>query len=287
MASNVIVGVQTASHKESGMKNRSAEAGRNRLAEAWSILSAAMAILCLCALAACHRSQPTVLTVSAAASLTDALQEIEANYRLDHPQVEVRNNFGSSGTLARQIEDGAPVDVFISAASKPMDELAAHKLLEADSRRDLLRNTLVLIVPLDSKVSGFQQLVGSKVRAIALGDPASVPAGQYGQQTLASMHLLNGVQSKLVLAKDVRQVLAYVETGNADAGIVYATDALISPKVKVVATAPESTHDPIVYPAAAIAAGHHEDAAREFVEYLGSAQARAVFEKRGFTMAVQ
>jgi molybdate transport system substrate-binding protein len=225
--------------------------------------------------------------VSAAASLTDAMQEIEANYRHDHPRVEVRNNFGSSGTLARQIEDGAPADVFLSAASKPMDELAAHKLLAANSRRDLLRNTLVLIVPRDSGVSGFQQLVDSRVRTIALGDPASVPAGQYGQQTLASMHLLNSVQSKLVLAKDVRQVLAYVETGNADAGIVYATDALKSPGVRVAATAPESSHDPIVYPAAVIANGPNADAAREFVEYLESAQARAVFEKRGFTMAVQ
>jgi len=251
------------------------------------LLGTVFALSLLSVLMACHRSQPAVLTISAAVSLTDAIQEIETSYRRDHPKVEVRNNFGSSGTLARQIEDGAPVDVFISAASKPMDELAARKLLAADSRRDLLRNSLVLIVPRDSKLGSIQQLTDSSVRVIALGDPAGVPAGQYGQQTLASMHLLDGVQSKLVLAKDVRQVLAYVETGNADAGFVYATDALMSPKAKVAATAPESTHDPIVYPAAAIANGRHANVAREFVEYLGSAQARAVFEKRGFTMALQ
>jgi molybdate transport system substrate-binding protein len=244
-------------------------------------------MLLLSAATACHRSQPTVLTVSAAASLTDAIQEIEANYRHDHPRVELRNNFGSSGTLAHQIEDGAPVDLFISAASKPMDDLEARKLLIAGSRHNLLRNTLVLIVPRDSKLSSFEQLPDSSVRSIALGDPASVPAGQYGQQTLAALHLLDGVKGKLVLAKDVRQVLAYVETGNADAGIVYATDAATSSNVRIAAAAPENSHDPIVYSAAAIASGKHENAAREFVDYLGSAKARDIFVKRGFTMAVQ
>ena len=236
---------------------------------------------------ACRNSQPRVLTVSAAASLTDAIQEIEVSYRREHPGVDLRNNFGSSGTLARQIEDGAPVDVFVSAASKPMDELQARNLIVAESRRELLRNTLVLIVPQDSKIRSFQQLAESSVRSIALGDPASVPAGQYGQQTLAALHLLESVQGKLVLAKDVRQVLAYVETGNVDAGIVYATDGLTSPGVRVVATAPGASHDPIVYPAAAIATGHHQDASREFVEYLHNAASRAIFQKRGFTIAVQ
>jgi len=235
----------------------------------------------------CHRSTPTLLTVSVAASLTDAIQEIEAVYRIDHPGVEIRNNFGSSGTLAREIEDGAPVDVFLSAASKPMDDLQARNLIVAGSRRNLLRNTLVLIAPRGSKLSGFQQLADASVRTIALGDPASVPAGQYGQQALAALHLLNSVHSRLVLGRDVRQVLAYVETGNADAGIVYATDALTSAGVQVVAVAPDATHDPIVYPAAAIASGHNQGAARQFVEYLNSAPARAIFQKRGFTMTLE
>lgn len=248
---------------------------------------AALAILFLCSLTACRAPHRTELTVSVAASLTDAIQEIEANYQNDHPEVEIRNNFGSSGTLAREIEDGAPVDVFLSAASKPMDDLQARGLIVAGSRRDLLRNTLVLIAPRGSRLKGFQQLADLSVRTIALGDPASVPAGLYGQQALAALHLLDSVHSRLVLAKDVRQVLAYVETGNADAGIVYATDALTTTGVQVVAVAPESTHDPIVYPVAAIANVKHEDAARRFVEYQNSAPARAIFLKRGFTMAVQ
>jgi molybdate transport system substrate-binding protein len=244
-------------------------------------------IFLLCALIACHRSQPTVLTVSAAASLTDAMQEIETGFQHDHPGIEVQNNFGSSGTLARQIEDGAPVDVFISATSKPMDDLQSRGLIVNGTRQNVLRNSLVLIAPQGSKLGGFQQLSNSSVRSIAVGDPANVPAGQYGEQVLIAMHLLESVRSKLVLAKDVRQVLGYVETGNADAGIVYATDVLSASGVRIVAIAPESTHESIVYPVAAIASGHHQDAAREFVKYLNSAPARAIFQKRGFTIAVQ
>lgn len=244
-------------------------------------------IFLFCVLAACHRSQPIVLTVSAAASLTDAMREIEVVFQRDHPGVEVRNNIGSSGTLARQIEDGAPVDVFISAASKPMDDLQSRGLIVADTRQTVLRNTLVLIAPQGSKLTSFQQLSDSSVRTIAVGDPANVPAGRYGEQVLTAMQLLESVRSRLVLAKDVRQVLGYVETGNADAGIVYATDALSSSGVRIVATAPESTHEPIVYPVAVVTSGQHQDAAREFVNYLNSATAKAVFQKRGFTIAVQ
>ena len=228
----------------------------------------ALAYLALFALTACHRSTQTILTVSAAASLTDAIQEIEAGYSRTHPGIELRTNLGSSGTLAREIENGAPADIFISAASKPMDELQARGLVVAGTRLTLLRNTLVLVVPAGSKLKGFDELREPSVKKIALGDPASVPAGQYGQQVLTAMHLLDAVRSKLVLAKDVRQVLAYVETGNADAGIVYATDAAITSNVRVVATAPESSHDPIVYPAAAVTGTHDAASARGFVEYL-------------------
>lgn len=250
-------------------------------------LRAGAVLVLACALTACHGPRPTVLIVSAAASVTNALEAAETGYRQAHPEVVLRNNFAGSGTLAREIEEGAPVDVFVSAAAKPMDELEARGLVVAGSRRNLLRNTLVLIVPRGSKVSGFDELTEPAVRTIALGDPESVPAGRYGKQTLKALHLWERVKAKLVLAKDVRQVLAYVETGNADAGLVYATDAAISPQVKVVATAPESAHDAIVYPAAAIASGHHEAAARAFVEYLDSAAAKAVFAQRGFTIARQ
>jgi len=227
----------------------------------------------------------TTLTVSAAASLKDAIVEVENAYRIGHSKIDFANNFGSSGTLTAQINQGAPVDLFISASAKPMDDLQARGMIVAGTRRNLLRNTLVLIAPLNSKLADFQGLTDRSVRMIALGDPGSVPAGQYGQETLVALHLLDTVKAKFVLAKDVRQVLAYVETGNADAGLVYATDALTSGKVRVVAVAPEWTHDAIVYPAAVVRGGHREEVARSFVEFLSSPVAQAIFVKRGFTIA--
>jgi molybdate transport system substrate-binding protein len=238
---------------------------------------------CMVFLSACHGPAHTTLTISYASSLKDAMAEAETAYIHDHVQVNFRDNIGSSGTLAAQIEQGAPVDVFLSAAAKPMDELEAMGLIAAGTRHNLLRNSLVLIAPRDSGLRDFQGLTDRSIRLIALGDPASVPAGQYGRQTLLSLELLDKLKGKFVLAKDVRQVLAYVETGNADAGLVYATDARISGKVRVVATAPEATHDPIVYPVAVIAGRPGEEAARRFAQYLGTPAAQAIFQKYGFT----
>ena len=234
---------------------------------------------------ACYCLAQTRLTVSAAASMKDALAETEDVYEHGYANIEFSNNFGSSGTLAAQIVQGAPVDIFLSAAAKPMDDLAANGLIVAGTRRNLLRNTLVLIAPLDSKLRDFQGLADKSIRLIALGDPAGVPAGQYGKQTLLSYHLWEQLSAKFVLGKDVRQVLTYVETGNADAGLVYATDAKASGKVRVVATAPESTHDPIVYPVAVIKGSRNEEASRRFVEFLRSPAAQAIFMKHGFTIA--
>jgi molybdate transport system substrate-binding protein len=227
----------------------------------------------------------TALTISAAASLKDVLVEVEAAYKQSQGNVEFSNNFAGSGTLAAQIDQGAPVDVFLSAAAKQMDDLGAKGLLAPGSRRNLLRNTLVLIAPLDSKLGSFQGLAASDVKMIALGDPAAVPAGQYGRQTLLALHLFDKVGTKIVFAKDVRQVLTYVETGNADAGLVYGTDAKSSSKVKVVATAPESSHDPILYPAAVVKGSRNQGAALKFVDFLGSPAAGAIFTKYGFTIA--
>ena len=227
----------------------------------------------------------TTLTVSAAASLKEALVEVEVAYKQSQPNVEFSNNFAGSGTLAAQIDQGAPVDVFLSAAAKQMDDLDSKGLLVAGSRRNLLRNTLVLIVPLDSKLGDFKDLTGGNVKVIALGDPAGVPAGQYGRQTLLALHLFDKVSTKIVFAKDVRQVLTYVETGNADAGLVYGTDAKSSGKVKVVATAPESSHDAILYPGAVVKASRNQAGAHKFVDFLGSPPAASIFVKHGFTIA--
>jgi molybdate transport system substrate-binding protein len=199
--------------------------------------------------------------------------------------VKVRFNFGASGTLEQQIEQGAPVDVFFSAAPKPMDALAKLSLILPGTRRDILRNRIVLIAPRETATpDSFDSLPGGAVQLIALGDPLSVPAGDYGRQTLESLRLWNAVQAKLVLAKDVRQVLTYVETGNAEAGIVYATDASESGKVRVVATAPEGSHAPVIYPAAVIAGSPNQAAARAFVSFLTGNEARNIFNRHGFTM---
>jgi molybdate transport system substrate-binding protein len=225
-----------------------------------------------------------VLTFSVAASLQDSITDVEAAYLRDH-SVEFRNNFGASGTLAREIEQGAPVDAFFSAGAKPMDQLQSEDLLFVGSRVDLLRNALVLIAKAGSPLKGLDGLTSNSIRTIALGDPASVPAGQYGKQTLENLRLYDKLKSKLVLGKDVRQVLTYVETGDADAGLVYATDAQMSKRVQVVAVAPEQSHDPIVYPIASIKAAQHQPAVRDFIRFLSSPEARAIFERHGFRMA--
>lgn len=236
-------------------------------------------------LSACHHPRRAHLTVSVAASLREAIVDAETAYGQNYAPVDFSNNFASSGTLAEQIEQGAPVDVFLSAGSKQMNALEARGLIVSDTRRDLLSNSLVLIAPLNSRLQDFQGLTGNSVRVIALGDPVSVPAGQYAHQALTSMHLLDKIKGKVVVGKDVRQVLTYVETGNADAGLVYATDAMISGKVRVVATAPESSHSPIVYPAAVVKGSRNDEAARSFVDYLSSPAAQAIFAKHGFTMS--
>ena len=259
-------------------KHRSAEI-QSRLCGC-SVLVALAASIC-----ACHTADRVTLTLSAATSLKDAIVEAETAYRRDHANIGFSNNFGSSGTLAAQIEQGAPADVFLSAAARPMDDLEQKGLIAAGTRRNLLRNSLVLIAPLDFRLHDFQSLTDSSVRLVALGDPDSVPAGEYGRQSLSSLHLFDKLNAKLVLAKDVRQVLTYVETGNADAGLVYATDALTSSKVRVIAIATESTHAPIVYPVAAIRGSHNEEAARSFIDYLASPTAQAIFIKHGFTIA--
>jgi molybdate transport system substrate-binding protein len=236
-------------------------------------------------LAGCRKTQHPTLTLSIAASLQDAIVEVESSYQHDRGQVDFRNNFGASGTLARQIEQGAPVDAILSAGTKPIDDLQAKGLLAAGTRVDLLRNSLVLIAPQDSKLAGFDDLAQTAVRLVAMGDPASVPAGQYGLETLNALKLYEKIKSKVILGKDVRQVLTYVETGNVDAGLVYATDARKSTRVRLVAVAPESSHHPIVYPVAIVAGTRNQQAVRDFVAYLSGPAARAIFIKHGFTMA--
>lgn len=226
--------------------------------------------------------QPVALLVSAAASLTDAVADLEKLYQEEHPQVSFTFNLASSGKLQTQIEQGAPADVFISAAQGKMDALEEKNLIVSETRKDIVKNRIVLIAARDNTaLTGFEGL--SQAQVIAMGEPDSVPAGKYAKESLTSMGLWDKVESRTVYAKDVRQVLAYVESGDAEAGLVYQTDANISDQVKVIAMAGEDTHSSLVYPAAVVKDSQSQTAAREFVEFLSSDKARAVFEKYGFT----
>jgi len=230
----------------------------------------------------------TKLMVSAAASLKDSMEEIKPLYSQQKPNVALTYNFGSSGSLQQQIEQGAPVDVFISAAAKQMDALQQKGLLLDGTRKDLVKNQVVLIVPKDATaISDFKDLTSDRIKKIALGEPKSVPAGKYAEEVLTSQKILAPVKAKTVYAKDVRQVLNYVESGNADAGIVYLSDAKSSDQVKIVVQAPEKSHSPVVYPIAVLKSSKNVDAAKDFVQFLSANQAKTVFEKQGFTMASQ
>lgn len=227
------------------------------------------------------------LMVSAAASLQDAMKAIAPLYTQEQANVIITYNFGSSGSLQQQIEQGAPVDVFLSAAPKQMNALQEKDLLLTDTRQDLLKNSMVLVTPKDkTDISDFKELTTDKVKKVAIGDPSSVPAGQYGKEVLTSLKLYEPIQSKLVFAKDVRQVLSYVETGNIEAGLVYATDAKVSDNVKVITTAPEASHAPIIYPVAVLKESKNPDSAKAFVQFLSTEPAQAVFKSYGFSLAI-
>jgi molybdate transport system substrate-binding protein len=227
------------------------------------------------------------VVVSAAASLTDALREIGTQFMRDNPGIHLRFNFGASGLLQRQIEQGAPVDVFASAGVKEMDALEKEHDLAAGTRRDFASNRLVLIAPKGSKLQDWSQLAGPSVHRIAIAQPESVPAGRYARSTLEHRGLWDSVQARLVFGQNVRQVLTYVVNGDVDAGMVFATDArLEQARVKVVAGAiPGQDHEPILYPAAVIAASGQKRAAGRLVQYLTEPAAQRILKRYGFETA--
>jgi len=240
--------------------------------------------LCLLLLPLVARAQE--LTVFAAASLTDAMKDISTQWAQEgHPAL--RMSFGSSSTLARQIEQGAPANLFASADQKWMDYLAERKLIAPDTRKDLLGNELVLVVAADKPRhvtigQGFDLLgmLGPNGR-IATGDPAHVPVGIYAEQALRKLGLWDAVSPRLARADDVRSALLLVERGEAPVGIVYATDAAVSKGVMVAGVFPADSHDPVSYPFAVTKSGDTPEA-RALMTYLAGPQAREVFLKRGF-----
>lgn len=225
------------------------------------------------------------LLVSAAASTTDCMQELGTLFAEKNAGVDVVFNFGSSGALQQQIEQGAPVDVFLSAGQKQMKALVDKHLMDDVTVRDLLENKVVLITQLGSPtLSSFNDLTQQGIVRIGVGDPKSVPAGQYARQVFDALGLSEQLSSKFVYAKDVREVLSWVETGNVDAGVVYETDSKISEKVQVDAYAPEGTHTPVTYPVGVLKDGKHAALARSFVEFLFTDEAKSIFVSYGFTV---
>jgi molybdate transport system substrate-binding protein len=229
-------------------------------------------------------SKEDELLVSAAVSLKNAFEEIGSLYE-KRTGVKVRFNLGASGLLQKQIESGAPVDIFASAGEKQMDELQSRGMILADTRRNFARNALVLIVPAQSKLSirSFAELVRPEVARIAIGNPKTVPAGQYARQALTNLKLWDALQYRLILAENVRQVLDYVERGETDAGIVYASDISISPgKAVIVANAPTQSHSTILYPIAVVKETRERRNARRFINLTVSGEGQAVLRKYGF-----
>lgn len=230
-----------------------------------------------------NEEETVEILVAAAASLQNAMEELEKNYKITNPNVTLTFTFGSSGTLQQQIEQGAPVDVFMSAALKQMTALEEGDLILEDTKKELLENKVVLIVPKESDlgIASFYDIL--KAPLIALGDPASVPVGQYSEEVFTTLGILEQVKEKVTYAKDVTEVLTWVATGNAEVGVVYATDAKSSEDVTVVAQAPEGSTSKVIYPVAVVKDSKVQEAAKAFVNYLTSQEAIEVFEKYGFT----
>jgi molybdate transport system substrate-binding protein len=223
------------------------------------------------------------LTVSAAVSLKNAFNEI-ADLNEKRYGTKIHFNYGASGALQKQIESGAPADVFASAGTKQMDDLAAKDLTVPGTRKDFAQNALVLIVPArDAGVSAFRDLANPSIKKVAVGNPKTVPAGQYTEQTFNKLELLPQIQPKQIFAEDVRQVLDYVVRDEVDAGVVYSSDALSAgSKVRIVTRAPDDSHDPILYPIAVVKDSKQQDAAKKFVDLVLSPEGQAILVKHGF-----
>ena len=226
------------------------------------------------------------LTVSAAASLTNAFRELAPLYEARNPGDTVQLNFAGSGALLQQIAKGAPVDVFMSAAQKQMEALKSGNLMLDGSIKTLLVNKVVLITPGDSdlEISSFDDLKDEAVKKIAIGDPGNVPVGQYSEEIFQNLDLKDKIQPKLILGNDVRSVLTWVENGEVDCGIVYATDAFTTDKVNIVTEAPEGSHKEVTYPVGVVKESKHADESKAFLDFLSTEKAASIFEKYGFSM---
>jgi molybdate transport system substrate-binding protein len=248
-----------------------------------------LAVLFLLLAAAPHvAAAQSSITVFAAASLKNALDDVDTAFA-KATGIAVTASYGASSALARQIAEGAPADVFLSADLKWMDYAAERKLIAPETRSNLLGNTLVLIAPKDSPIGhvaigpGFDIAKLAGDGRIAVADVRAVPAGLYAKAALTQLGAWTAAEPKLAQAENVRAALAFVARGETPIGIVYATDARIEPKVKVVGVFPDGSHPPIIYPVAAVAGARNGETARRYLAFLHSTAAKAIFEKYGFS----
>lgn len=222
------------------------------------------------------------LTISAAASLKEAMAELEPIFKEANPNISLVFNFGASGSLQQQIEQGAPADLFISAGQSQMKALAEKGLILDSTQKDLVKNELVLVGPKDTTITGLDDLKTDKVTKIASGEPTSVPAGKYADEVFTKLGIKDDIQSKLVFAKDVKEVLAWSTSGNADVGFVYLSDALSNNSAKIIETVSEDLHSPITYPVGVIKSTKNPDAAKKFEDFLFTDKAKEIFAKYGY-----
>ena len=226
------------------------------------------------------------LTLAAAASLEKVFtEELIPMFNEQYPDVVIEGSYDSSGKLQTQIEEGAPVDVFFSAATKQMTTLSEEGMIADDTMVELLENKIVMIVPAgnEERFSGFEEIVNADM--IAIGDPESVPAGQYAKEALTNLGLWDQVEGRLSVGTNVTEVLNWVAASSAEVGIVYATDAAsIADQVSVIAEAPEGSCQKVIYPAAMLSGSQNPEASQAFLDFLQTEEAAKVFEAAGFTM---
>ena len=245
-------------------------------------ITALLTMTCLALLLTVTGAGAGEITLSAAASMKDTLSEIADGFTAKHPGVTIRKNFGGSGALAKQIENGAPADIFISANQKWVSYLLGESLLDKGSIAILAGNTLVFVGSDKARVASLPEVV--KLKRIAIGSPKSVPAGDYAMQALQKAGIDKALETKLVMAKDVRECLMYAERGEVDGAFVYHTDALLAKNARILFTVPQELYSPITYPMGLTLTGAKNKEARQLFNYLQSAEAKAVLKRSGFAM---
>lgn len=232
-----------------------------------------------------NSEESVTLNISAAASLQEAMVELEEKFKEVEPNVKLEVNLGASGALQQQIEEGAPCDVFISAGQKQMTALEEKDLLLDGTNKTLLTNDLVLVTSEDKDIKDINDISTDAVSKIAIGDPESVPAGKYAKEVLDNSKLYDKVEGKLVLAKDVKEVLSWVQQGSAEVGFVYLSDTVGADGVKIALTTDEDSHSPITYPIAVLKSSEKQDKAKAFEDFLLSDDGQSILEKYGFKKA--